>query len=297
MATFAMELEAADSTANSTKPFALEFEPGLLLAGVVGGPSTIFLYTPLRNAMTLGSQNKASTASMLYRATFQSNFFRGWTGALSPTMISSVQFVAMGPCYHMLFCPLFGPTLAVVPTALSESLISYGSQARNAQMVRNRTLPPVHQIKVQSPLNPIATGLPAHVVRNAVALSGIRVLSGPCQNATTYVLQSWGKDVSSPVAKNTIKCTSDFLASILAAVASMPFNQLFNFMATSPNMGELSLKEQLRESGAFLREQYVTQGRRLVVRDVFMRIAYMAPQLTTFAAIERLCRSWFSNDL
>ena len=44
--------------------------------------------------------------------------------------------------------------------------------------------------------------------------------------------------------------------------------------------------------GRFLRSQYLTPTGRLsstVVRDVFMRCAYIAPQLTTFSTIESAC--------
>ena len=83
---------------------------------------------------------------------------------------------------------------------------------------------------------------------------------------------------------------ADFAASILAAAFSMPFNQLFNFLATTPPAARP--EGLLRACATFLRSQYLAPGGGLsgtLVRDAFMRCAYIAPQLSTYSAIERLC--------
>ena len=62
----------------------------LLLSGALGGPFTIWFYTPLRNAITLGSKFP-QTAPELYRMTFAQGIRGGWTGAIAPTFFSSGQ--------------------------------------------------------------------------------------------------------------------------------------------------------------------------------------------------------------
>ena len=82
----------------------------------------------------------------------------------------------------------------------------------------------------------------------------------------------------------------------MAAAISMPFNQLFNFLAITPAAA--------RQNGifascaAFLESQYLARSpsggvqlSRTLLRDMFMRCLYIAPQLSTYSAIERLCVS------
>ena len=74
--------------------------------------------------------------------------------------------------------------------------------------------------------------------------------------------------------------------------------QLFNYLATTPTPGGGGgAVGALAACARFLRAQYVvarpSDGRLALrpaaLRDVFMRCAYIAPQLSTFSAIERLC--------
>jgi len=111
----------------------LSRDESLLVSGAIGGPFTILVYTPLRNAITLGSKFESGSLS-LYKKTLRNKF--GYTGALSPTVFSCPQFVAMGPVYHW-YASMVGGNLAVLPTAVTESVISYGSQCRNAQLAYN----------------------------------------------------------------------------------------------------------------------------------------------------------------
>ena len=92
-------------------------ERAILVAGAVGGPFTIGLYTPLRNAITLGAQDAVATAGKLYRRTVEPGFLRGgYAGWLTPTIFSCPQFLAIGPIYHI-FSTYVGGDFAVVPTA------------------------------------------------------------------------------------------------------------------------------------------------------------------------------------
>ena len=84
----------------------------LLLAGGIGGPLTIGLYTPLRNAITLGAKDAATSAWSLYRLAFARGLAGGWTGWRAPTAFSCPQFLAIGPLYH-LYSGVVGPSLAI----------------------------------------------------------------------------------------------------------------------------------------------------------------------------------------
>ena len=251
-------------------------ERALLLAGALGGPFTIGLYTPLRNAITLGAKDPAAGLGVLYRRTVEHGWLRGgYAGWSSPTVFSCPQFLALGPLYHV-YAGAVGPNLAIVPTALTESTISYGSQCRNAQVAYNLSVPAAQRVPLQAPWDPRGAGFAPHATRNACAMSGIRVLSTPIRTAL-------GADESA-----ALGFFADFAASILSAAISMPFNQLFNFLATTPADARA---EGLAQSCArFLRTQYLTPAGGLsatVVRDAFMRCAYIAPQLSTYALIER----------
>ena len=126
-----------------------ENEVALLVAGGLGGPFTISVYTPLRNAITLGSREPHAATLSLYRKTFARGFAGGWTGWAWPSLFSCPQFLAMGPLYHFYAGVLGSSNLAVIPTALTESLISFGSQARNAQEAYNVTVEASKRVALQ----------------------------------------------------------------------------------------------------------------------------------------------------
>ena len=254
-----------------------EDSTALLVAGALGGPFTIGLYTPLRNAITLGAKDSCAAAAALYQRTVKHGFLRGgYAGWLSPTVFSCPQFIAIGPLYHV-YAGLVGADLAVVPTAITESTISFGSQARNAQIAYNLSVRPARRVALQAPWDPRGAGFVPHSMRNMCAMSGIRSLSPPLRTVL-------GADDTKPM----LSFAADFVASILAAAVSMPFNQMFNYLTTTPASARAD--GVLRACLAFLRVQYLTPSGSLshtVVRDAFMRCAYIAPQLSTFSAIER----------
>ena len=119
------------------------------------------------------------SAGALYATVLRTGPYTGW---LSPTVFSCAQFLAMGPLYHV-YAGAVGPTLAVLPTACTESLISFGSQTRNAQMAFNVTVDATKRLPLQEPWDPRGVAFLPHVTRNACAMSGFRVLAGPVQQA------------------------------------------------------------------------------------------------------------------
>jgi hypothetical protein len=262
----------------------------LLVAGGLGGPFTIWLYTPLRNAITLGSQAPSAAthpASALYKEVFARGLAGGWTGCTTTVAVSSVQFMCMGPLYHV-YASKLGATLAVGATGLTESLISYGSQTRNAQLAYNATVPAASRVAVQHPLNPVGVGFPPHVMRNVAAMTGCRLVTGPCTTAITSLTHATGLRPDPSV----LQVAGDFAGCLLGAAMSMPLNQSYNYLVTATP--EARSAGVVSSTVGFLKSQYLNKaadGRvtisRTVARDVFMRCAYIAPQLTTYMFIER----------
>lgn len=202
----------------------------------------------------------------LYRKTLRHSL--GFTGALTPTVCSCPQFVAMGPVYHWFSSALGSSSLAVLPTAMTESVISYGSQCRNAQLAFNASAASDAQVKVlQSFYNPLHVGIIPHVMRNAVAMSGIRILNEPCDRVISKLV------TKTEANKGKVEFVGQFAAAIFAAAFSMPFNQCFNYLAVTPNA-------YARDIVKFLDTQYFERGRggektvsKRLIRDLFMRVA------------------------
>jgi hypothetical protein len=264
-------------------------QAALFLASGIGGPACISFYTPLRNAVVLGARDPLSNPVALYRKVFETGIRGGYMGAGWATVFSAPQFLALGPIYH-LATEQAGPTAGMFCAAITETVITYGAQTRNAQLAYNLTVEPAKQIPLQNPLNFVGAGAPAHIIRNLTAMSGIRVLNGPCSSLVEGTTAALNVDMK----PETTKVVSDFMGSILAAAVSMPFNQLFNFLVTA-QPGEASAAACAR----FLQDQYFQRGengrlklRRTMMRDVSMRCAYVAPVLSSYSFIESTCVDW-----
>mmetsp|Transcript_81445 Transcript_81445/g.252782 ORF Transcript_81445/g.252782 Transcript_81445/m.252782 type:complete len:318 (+) Transcript_81445:79-1032(+) len=270
-------------------------ETPLILAGALGGPFCIFLYTPLRNALTLASQDAESYARQLYGSVFEGGFSSGWTGGAATVLPSCPQFCIMGPLFHFLRETLGSAVLAVLLCAFCETTISYGSQTLNAQMAYN--LEQINagtslQVRLWNPLIPYGPGTVVHITRNIVALSGIRIFSKPCQAALQMMARKLGFQL--PVGVQNF--VGDFVASLGAAVLSAPFNQVYNFAVTSQAYMDASPSGKLQKVFGFLRENYLFFNQEgevvglssTLARDLCMRCAYVATLYTTFGAIERM---------
>jgi len=266
-------------------------ETPLILAGAIGGPFCIFLLTPLRNAITLASQDPDSSALELYGAVFRGGFSNGWTGGTAPLIPSCPQWCVMGPLFHVLSA-ISGTVIAVFMSSMCETFITFGSQALNAQMAFNLEME-LAGSDLRAPLfnkfQPVGPGATWNYVRNIVALSGIRIFSRPCQ---TFLAKVTGGAL--PQALQTF--LGDFTASMGAALCSAPLNQCFNYAITNPEyIYSNSTSERLGMLVAFLSRSYFSYGPNgeflgltgTLLRDMGMRCAYMATLYTLFGCIER----------
>lgn len=273
-------------------------ETPLVLAGAFGGPFCTYTLTPLRNALTLASQNPDSSAWALYATVFNGGFASGWTGGLAVLLPSCPQFCIMGPLYHFLRAALDSVVLAVLMSAMAETLISYASQTLNAQLAFNQEQAQLGsglEVPLWNPFVPIGPGAVVHFLRNVVAMSGIRIFSGPCQALLRRTLRALG--ISMP--ETLRQFLSDFIASIGAAMVSAPLNQSYNFSVTSVAYMEGGAAVKLQELMGFLSSSYLSHGPSgevtgispTLARDLFMRCAYVATLFTGFGTIERIAQA------
>lgn len=266
----------------------------LLISGAFGGPFVVFTLTPLRNALTLASQDRVSSTLQIYKQCFNGGFKRGWTGGVYPSIPAVPQFVTLGPLYHV-YTGLVGPYAALWMTAATESAFTFGAHSRNAQMAYNESVPPNKRItRISSTFTLIGPGIIPHICRNCVGMTGIRVFSKPVRAELDKIFPT-----ASEKAKRT---ASDFLGSLISGVLSTPFNQMFNFFATS-NAHHLSRVDRLKMAKEFLKGQYLVKTEsgairpsKIMMRDVALRSIYSMGLFGIYATFERnLVDYWYAR--
>lgn len=303
------------TTANVKMP-----APPYIAAGALGGPCVIYAVTPLRNALTLGALNQKATAVELYRQVWRTGLFGG--GA--PMAVAAVPgFLVLGPAFHVFYDAVGGSAAAAVGlTALSESLIFYGAETRNAMVAfaQNQTnsgtttsgtsagtaasgntkataAAPSSTCPVKPP-GMWGPGFALHVSRNVLAMSGLRVFSRPTQAA-----------LQDAIADDTTRVVvADLCANLVVSAASAPLHQLYGWTVTARAAAAATTPQAAATAAAstssftaqairFLQSQYLTaDGRRLsrvAGRDMVLRCVYNATIFTLYGAIERgLVRAW-----
>mmetsp|Transcript_37382 Transcript_37382/g.93931 ORF Transcript_37382/g.93931 Transcript_37382/m.93931 type:complete len:313 (-) Transcript_37382:32-970(-) len=266
----------------------------LILAGALGGPFCIYVTTPLRNALTLASQDPYSSAWALYAAVFSGGLTSGWMGGLAPVLPSCPQFCVLGPLFHFLNKSLGNVALAVCLSAMAETLISYSSNTINAQMAFNHEQELAgssFEVPLVNLFVPYGPGAFIHVCRNIVALSGIRIFSMPCLN----LLCRFSRAAGLKLPEEFQSVLADFISSLGAGCLSAPLNQCYNFAITSTAYMESGGVERLHKLGYFLSTTYLVHGpggeivglSTTLGRDLFMRCTYTATLFAIFGSIER----------
>jgi hypothetical protein len=268
-------------------------DPPLVVAGACGGPAVVYLVTPLRNALTLGSNNTQASALQLYKNVFSDGVKGGFAGGLPMARAAVPGFLVLGPAFHMFKDLVGGSSVgAVLLTAVSESMIFFGSEVNNAQATFNQNAkrmntPQIPQL--HNPLNPFGCGVgfSLHVTRNVLAMSGLRVFSSPCQTMIS--------SISPNMSPTSTIVWGDFIANVVVSAASAPIHQLFGWAVTT-QVAEPSKEPFSKSAVAFLKRQYLNEAGRIssvAGRDMFLRIAYNASIFTIYGFIERtLVSSW-----
>lgn len=297
----------------------------LLISGGLGGPLVIFLCTPLRNALTLGSRDKRSNLRGIYRKVFRGGPRAGWIGGVAPGVIACPQFLALGPVYHTLNSSLTGvlgtgpawthglavSVLASLGASFCETVMTYGSQSQNAQMAYNNSFVTFSSVvdgsRRKVPLSRVydvwGPGAGAMMTRNFLSVMSVRTLSPWLRHQPS--LEFLGS------AKVTV---CDIVSSVAICTLTAPVHQLFNFLATTPEARSVSRFEKITMARRFLREQYfvplpredilltvdlsspIPEKRyswkisRVAARDFGMRTAYVTTVFAVFLSMERaLC--------
>lgn len=212
----------------------------------------------------------------------------GFSGGQYMAVAAVPGMLVIGPAFHMYKEVAGGSNVAAVAlTSISESAIFYGAETKNAQLAFNadaaqKGLKPI--AKVQSQFNPIGGGLGLHIARNYLAMSGLRVLSSPCQDVLSMV------NPSMPTLTRNV--LGDFIANVVVSAMSAPLHQLYGFQVTQrvADVAAGSQTSMAESMKSFLKKQYLTPAGRIssvAARDVFLRVAYNATIFTVYGAIER----------
>jgi hypothetical protein len=305
-------------------------DPPYIAAGALGGPFVVYLVTPLRNALTLAALDKAATIGNLFGQVFRNGFRPAFGGGLPMAKAAVPGFLVLGPAFHMYKDLVGGSSLgAVALTAVSESLIFYGAESNNAQTAFNQKAAKQNTAaitKLHNPMNPIGGGFGLHVMRNVCAMSGLRVLSGPCQ----YVLERLSPDMSPTtkiVASDLLaniavcdvhsdlffsaqwkSCTDNFacisfsmtylpLRPTQVSALSAPLHQLYGWSVTTrvAQTTAGATEAFMPAAMAFLKTQYLKPDGKISTvagRDMTLRVIYNASIFTLYGLIER---SFVSN--
>merc|ERR1719469_791847 len=114
---------------------------------------------------------------------------------------------------------------------------------------------------------------------------GMRVLSGPITNFYEKVLNEKSTKVT---------LLGDFSANVVSACISMPLHQTWNYTVSTPVLWDVSTVEKLGMMKQYLRSQYLVTTESgasrlssVILRDAFLRSAYIATIYTAFVNIER----------
>merc|ERR1711920_1120700 len=106
--------------------------------GAVGGPLVMYLVTPLRNALTIGAVDSSKSALTIYKEVFAGGFLKGFAGGQYMAVAGIPGFLVLGPTFRVYKDMCGGSNAAAVAlTSISESVIFYGAETRNAQVAFN----------------------------------------------------------------------------------------------------------------------------------------------------------------
>lgn len=265
-------------------------DPPLILAGGVGGPMLMYAVTPLRNALTYGSMDAKASFGQLYKKAFLKNPF---AGGHFMAAASCPGFLVLGPAFHV-YNDVTGSNMAACGLAgISETIILYGSETRNSQVAFNVAktgaggAPAIPTARLQSIVQPLGPGMGLHVVRNILAMSGLRVFSTPIENQLEKAIPG--------IAPEAKIISANILANIGVSAVTVPIHQAYQFQATQ-RLASAALGETGMSTLDYLKKQYLTNKgtiSKVALRDISLRTVYSATIYTVFGIIERSCvRYW-----
>eukprot|EP00397_Hematodinium_sp_SG-2012_P015062 GEMP01015333.1.p1 GENE.GEMP01015333.1~~GEMP01015333.1.p1 ORF type:complete len:278 (+),score=47.14 GEMP01015333.1:51-884(+) len=266
----------------------------LLISGGLGGPAVMYLVTPFRNGLTLAANDQKSGIRQIYRQVFANSLARGWTGGAYPAIAACPQFLCLGPAYHVFYNNGFGVFGAVTASSILETGIVYGAESKNAQLATNQKAGRAVIAQPQRAYVPFGPGVFLHASRNIIATSGIRIFNAPVTNSLNAINEKYNAGLS----KGAIAFAGDFGANVISSALSMPIHMAYNFTVTTPEIWKMGPKEKMGALSSYLVKQYMKDGRisPLVLRDLGLRIMYLANAYTLYVTIERSLVSYWAGD-
>lgn len=254
----------------------------LLFAGGVGGPTIKFFVTPLRNAQTLAAQDAALSFSGCFRIVFANGLLGGLKGGHYPAIAACPQFLILGPAYHT-FASVGGAWGGLAATAVTETMVLYGAETKNAQLATNaKTAGKIPIARMQSPFKFWGPGTGINLCRNLFAMSGMRILPEPVSAVITKA--AGGKK------SGAVTLVSDLVSNCCAASITMPMHMLYQYVATAgPTLWDKPQSEQVSVMKKWMKDQYFPGGRfsPTIMRDLALRCGYIASVFTLYMQTER----------
>lgn len=247
----------------------------------------MYLVTPFRNALTYASQDASLSLKTVFTAkVFSNGFAGGWVGGLYPAIAACPQYLCLGPMYH-LYASFSGNVGGIVLTGITETLVLYGAETKNAQMAINARGGCIPVARIQSPFNPLGPGSAINCARNIFAMSGMRVINEPIAD----IIEKAAGGSKTP----GVVLASDLLANCCAACISMPMHMLYQYVSTTHEMWDKPRAERLHGMKRYLTSQYLLDGRlsSVIGRDLVLRAGYIATAYTLYMQIERgVVKNW-----
>jgi len=229
----------------------------------------------------MAAKNVSATYIGLYQQVFSQGFLKGFRGCGKPMIAGVPQFTACGPVYHACNQATGSPMVALVSASLIESLCTFGSHRRNAQIQYNATRAPAEQLQYHSLHRLAGAGFMPHVTRNIFAMSGIRILSPLCGDSIKHL-----PGVAALPRRGRI-FAQDLVLSGCAAALSMPFNHMFSWASCTPQLDTMSYSKRLSSISNFMYTTYRDSGAKLFCRDLAVRVTYASLLFSVYNAIER----------
>lgn len=245
----------------------------------------MYLVTPFRNALTIAANDQLSNFRSIYRQVFAAGAAKAWTGGVYPAMAACPQFLCLGPAYHVFYKNGAGIYGAVTASSILETIIVYGAETKNAQLATNQKAGTSIIGKPQSPFVPFGPGVVLHAARNVLSTAGIRIFNTP----VTAALEKLNKKTGNRVSKGAVAFCGDFGANVISSSLSMPIHMAYNFTVTTPELWKMTPSQKFTALSSYLSRQYMKDGRvsKLLVRDLGLRIMYLANCYTLYVTIER----------
>merc|ERR1719464_1644861 len=106
---------------------------------------------------------------------------------------------------------------------------------------------------------------------------------------------TWVAEKASGTSNAFTTLAGDMAGNICGACLTAPVHQLYAFTVTTPELATMSGSEKMARMQAFLKSQYIKDGRlsSVVPRDLFMRSMYVAVAYTLYSTLERtLVKVW-----